>query len=116
MTQVKKELIGPRKSMLVHFWFSSECGPAGGFWDSSICFILFLPRGEVRSVCFREKYILNNQNVPARAVWPEQLLALLWAVGEVPGEEVGAGAAAGREMATQPMRAVPRPLLCPCSC
>lgn len=44
----------------------------------------------MRSVCSGEKNILNNQNIPTRAAWPEQqqLLALLWEVGGVPGEEV----------------------------
>lgn len=93
-----------------------KCGPAGIFWDTLICLIPFFPRGGVGSVCFREKHILNYQTVPTRAVCPEQLLALLWEVEGVSRKEVGAGADAGREMATQPMRAVPRPSLCPCSC
>lgn len=57
----------------------------------------------MRSVCSGEKYVLNNQNVPTGAVWPEQqqLLALLWEVGGVPGEEVAAGTDANGEMATK---------------
>lgn len=76
---------GAQKVCLGPLWFSAECGPAGSFWDTSICLISFFPSGGVRSVCSRENYILNNQNVPARAVWPEQqqLLALLWEVGGV---------------------------------
>lgn len=85
MTQVKKELIGPRKVCVGPLWFSAECSPAGSCWDTSICLISFFPSRGVRSVCSRENYILNNQNVPTRAVWPEQqqLLALLWEVGGV---------------------------------